>query len=266
MSEKPPRRKKKTKWSAPIPINFHDRGSPNHPTLWPCALDGVNGRKAQGGGIQCSVCQNWWHRSCANVRPGPHAGLWKCMHCVGLALNQTRETDFPQLPSPISRPHGVSPIPSGTDQHHPNSQETSPQINPRSEARRRSSIALMPLSPDVPSRAGGQPPPAPEFAPPATPTQQLKFHSISPRMMTTPKQVKSLQFLLMRPHQWTYPLLPPLTLMPLLTLPQPPSAKQMQDLRSIMEIGGTVLVHADRFWGTCQDARKEMGMRCQAPV
>ena len=61
----------------------HQRGSPNHPTLWPCAgCDKVNGTKGKKG-VQCDICDKWWHLSCTTISSTVAASqsAWTCPKC-----------------------------------------------------------------------------------------------------------------------------------------------------------------------------------------
>ena len=60
-----------------------NRGTIDHPTHWPCAgCNKIDGKKGKNG-IQCDVCDKWWHVACASVALGPDlAGKWTCRICL----------------------------------------------------------------------------------------------------------------------------------------------------------------------------------------
>ena len=60
------------------------RGSITHPTLWPCSGCGkADARKSKSGGVQCDICDGWWHLSCATISLSSAAAVrsWVCPPC-----------------------------------------------------------------------------------------------------------------------------------------------------------------------------------------
>ena len=60
-----------------------NRVDANHPTLWPCAgCKQADGRKGVRG-IQCDVCNKWWHVACTTItlNASTVANAWICRPC-----------------------------------------------------------------------------------------------------------------------------------------------------------------------------------------
>ena len=85
-----------------------NRGTIDHPTHWPCAgcekIDGKKGKK----GIQCDVCDKWWHVACASNALSPDSTEpWTCRLCHQRATvsssnsNNSNSNDIPSLSQSI---------------------------------------------------------------------------------------------------------------------------------------------------------------------